>query len=560
MTIIFDLLKIIGALGFFIYGMKVMSEGIQKVAGAKMRSILGAMTSNRFLGILTGISITALVQSSSATTVMTVSFVNAGLLSLTESFGVIMGANIGTTITGWLISIFGFKVKIDAIALPIIGIGFPLMFSNKSNLKSWAEVLIGFAFLFMGLSALKESVPDLNSNPAALDFIAYFSNLGLWGLPVYVIVGTLLTIIVQSSSAAMALTIVLCDKGLIPFEMAAGIILGENIGTTITANLAALVANVHAKRAARAHFIINVFGVIWMMLLFQFFIKGIETYMLSVGGNSPFTDPKSVPIALSLFHTSFNLINVSLLIWFVPLIEKVVIKMVPSKGEEDIFKLDYISNSMMPTTELSILEVKKELAKFGKITAKMPGYLENLILEREEKHRTHWLDKMKHYEEITDRVEEEVSNFISNLSTSELSAEGSNRLRAMLNISNELERIGDLFYSMSLSIDRKNKEKIWFSPEQRNSIIDMLKLVNDAFSIMLENLNKDFGQTNLKRAMEAEELINEKRDELRSFHHESIESGEYNVRSALIYNDLFSSCEKVGDHIMNITESLTGKI
>ncbi|HIE73449.1 MAG TPA: Na/Pi cotransporter family protein, partial [Flavobacteriales bacterium] len=278
---IIELLTLIGALGFFIYGMKVMSDGIQKVAGSKMRSILSKMTSNRFLGITTGFILTALLQSSSATTVMIVSFVNAGLLSLVESIGVIMGANIGTTITAWLISLLGFKVKISSIALPIIAIGFPMMFSSKSNIKAWAEVLIGFALLFMGLDALKESVPNLKENAEFLSFLSSYADMGTISLLIFIGVGTILTLVVQSSSAAMALTLVMCYEGYIPFELAAAMVLGENIGTTITANLAALVGNVHAKRAARAHFIFNIFGVIWMIFAFQFFINSIDSYMIS---------------------------------------------------------------------------------------------------------------------------------------------------------------------------------------------------------------------------------------------------------------------------------------
>ena len=332
----FDFLIIIGALGFFIYGMKVMSDGIQKVAGSKMRNILSSMTSNRFLGVTTGFLITALLQSSSATTVMTVSFVNAGLLSLVESIGVIMGANIGTTITAWLISILGFKIKISAIALPIIAVGFPLMFSKKSNIKAWAEVLIGFALLFMGLDELKHAVPDLKQNPGFLSFLADYADKGFISTIIFIGVGTILTLVVQSSSAAMALTLVMCFEGYIPFQLAAAMVLGENIGTTITANLAALVANVHAKRAARAHFIFNVFGVIWMVIAFPFVIELIDKYMTIYMGMSPLNpEDKSatVPLGLSIFHTTFNIVNVLLLVGFVPFMAKTATRLVKSKGE-----------------------------------------------------------------------------------------------------------------------------------------------------------------------------------------------------------------------------------
>ena len=330
----FDFLIIIGALGFFIYGMKVMSDGIQKVAGSKMRNILSSMTSNRFLGVTTGFLITALLQSSSATTVMTVSFVNAGLLSLVESIGVIMGANIGTTITAWLISILGFKIKISAIALPIIAVGFPLMFSKKSNIKAWAEVLIGFALLFMGLDELKHAVPDVKNNPEILNFLAGFADISFLSRLMFVGVGTILTIVVQSSTAAMALTLVLCSTGVIPFEVAAAMVLGENIGTTITAELASLVGNVHAKRSARIHSMFNVIGVIWMVIAFPFVIELIDKYMTIYMGMSPLNpEDKSatVPLGLSIFHTTFNIFNVLLLVGFVPFMAKIATRLVKVK-------------------------------------------------------------------------------------------------------------------------------------------------------------------------------------------------------------------------------------
>ncbi|MBT6169760.1 MAG: Na/Pi cotransporter family protein, partial [Flavobacteriaceae bacterium] len=372
---IIEFLTLIGALGFFIYGMKVMSDGIQKVAGSKMRSILSKMTSNRFLGITTGFILTALLQSSSATTVMIVSFVNAGLLSLVESIGVIMGANIGTTITAWLISLLGFKVKISSVALPIIAIGFPMMFSSKSNIKAWAEILIGFALLFMGLDALKGSVPNLKENAEFLSFLSNYANMGILSTLIFIGVGTILTLVVQSSSAAMALTLVMCYEGYIPFELAAAMVLGENIGTTITANLAALVGNVHAKRAARAHFIFNIFGVIWMIFALQFFIRVIDSYMMSNMDLSPLNsvgESISVPIGLSIFHTTFNVLNVIFLVWFVPLISRTVIRMQPSKGEiDEEFHLEHIGGGLMQTAELSVLEAKKEVIKFGEITTRL---------------------------------------------------------------------------------------------------------------------------------------------------------------------------------------------
>ncbi len=560
----FDFLIIIGALGFFIYGMKVMSDGIQKVAGSRMQSILSSMTSNRFLGIGTGLLITALLQSSSATTVMTVSFVNAGLLSLVESIGVIMGANIGTTITAWLISILGFKVKISVIALPIIAIGFPLLFSKKSNLKAWAEVLIGFALLFMGLDELKHAVPDLKQNPGFLSFLADYANKGYLSTIIFIGVGTILTLVVQSSSAAMALTLVMCYEGYIPFELAAAMVLGENIGTTITANLAALIANVHAKRAARAHFIFNVFGVVWMLIAFPFVIDLIDNYMTNYMGMSPLNPvdkSATVPLGLSIFHTTFHIANVVLLVGFVPFMAKIATRLVKSKGEADEeFKLDYISAGGIALPEVAILEAKKEVAKFGEVTTRMNGFLKILLNDQDKKTRNKMFNKIKKYEEITDRVEVEVASYLDKLSTQEISQESSSQIRSMLSITNDLERIGDIYYQMSKTIERKDENKIYFLPEQRENLNKMLNVIDKAFLIMNTNLNSEYGHIIIDDAQKAEIEINQLRNDLRKSYLEQAEKGEFKFQSGIMYNDLFSSCEKVGDHIINVSEAVSGEI
>ncbi|MFC2086382.1 Na/Pi cotransporter family protein, partial [Bacteroidota bacterium] len=337
---LFDALTLIGSLGLFLFGMKLMSEALQKVAGDKMRSILSAMTSRRFMGVVTGFLITAIIQSSSATTVMIVSFVNAGLLSLIQSIGVIMGANIGTTVTAWLISILGFKIQISVIAIPLIGLSFPLMFSKNNKRRSWGEFVIGFAILFLGLEYLKSSVPDLKSNPELLEFVTNYTKSGGWSVLLFLGLGTLLTIIIQSSSATMALTLVMTFNGWIGFDLAAAMVLGENIGTTITANLAALVANISAKRAALAHFIFNTFGVIWVLLIFGFFLDKITWFVENIHGASPANDAAIVPIALAIFHTSFNITNTFILFWFAPFIKRIVEFLIPqSEDDEEEFRL-----------------------------------------------------------------------------------------------------------------------------------------------------------------------------------------------------------------------------
>jgi phosphate:Na+ symporter len=645
----FDVLTLIGALGFFIYGMKVMSDGIQKVAGSKMRQILGAMTSNRFFGVFTGFLITTLVQSSSATTVMVVSFVNAGLLSLVESIGVIMGANIGTTLTAWLISIFGFKVKIATIALPIIAFGFPMLFAKKRRTRSWGEVLIGFALLFMGLDALKNAVPDLGSNPEILEFLSRYTDGGILTVILFVAVGTIITIVVQSSSAAMALTLVMCNEGWVPFDVAAAMILGENIGTTITANLAALVGNVHAKRAARAHLIFNLMGVTWMILAYPLFINGINSYFVDnpslAGldkieytididspdqasgivldlreknneyaeffsadliekegkttlvvdfksseinrtdedidekilatipavfadrntsslstveyGAEPSAEPMAIPIALSIFHTVFNILNVLLLIWFVPQIARVVTWVLPARGEDDeVFSLDFIGGGLMDTAELSILEAKKEIGKFGDVVQKLYRTLPKMVQPVEDKKFNKYLDRVKKYEDITDRMEYEIATYLTKASEGELSDEGSQRVRAMLSIIADLEIIGDMCYQIAQNLQRRRDTKAYFTPELRQNSELMITKVGTAIDIMQKNLNMEFNKVSLKEARDIEDEIDHLRNQLRAEHLKNIEKGAYKVQSGMFYIDLIHALEKVGDQAYDISETI----
>jgi phosphate:Na+ symporter len=556
----FDAVSLLGALGFFIYGMKVMSEGIQKVAGSKMRQVLGAMTSNRLKGVFTGFLLTALVQSSSATTVMVVSFVNAGLLNLTESIGVIMGANIGTTVTAWIISLIGFKIKISAFALPIIALGAPLLFASRSKPRAWGEVLIGFALLFMGLSFLKGAVPDLKSNPELLSFLQHYADMGYLSIVLFVAIGTIVTLVVQSSSAAMAVTLVMANQGWIPFELAAAMVLGENIGTTITANLAAMIANVHAKRAARAHFIFNMSGVVWMLILFLPFINGIDAYMESTIGESPRAHATAIPIGLSIFHTLFNIINTSVMVWFVPQIARLVTKMVPSKGDDEEFHLEFIGVNIMPTPEISILEARKEIAKFAKITTKMSEFTRVLISKKQHKSRKKMMDKMKQYEEITDRMEVEIATFLSKVAEGNISEESSFKIRALLSNINDMERMGDIFYQISLTIERQLESEQWFSEEQISNLLKIYGLLDEALHIMRTNLNSDYSKVTMDEALNKEREINALRSELRRDYLKKVEKGEYHVKDALHYIELIASCEKVGDHVINVSEGITGQL
>lgn len=560
---LFQFFVLIGSLGMFIYGMKIMSEGLQKVTGSRLRHLLGSITSNRFKAVITGFGITTITQSSSVTSVMTVSFVNAGLLTLTQAAGVIMGANIGTTITGWIINIFGFKVDLAAYALILIGIGAPFMFFGKQKMKSFASVIIGFALLFMGLGFLKDAVPEMSPDSGLVQFFVTFKDIPFISTVVFVVFGTILTIIVQSSSAALALTMSLVMGGVIPFEVAAAMILGENIGTTITAELAATIGNVHAKRAARIHTLFNVIGVIWVVLLFPFILDGISYFMEIIGLGSPFDDPKKYAnTGIVILHTVFNISNTLVLIWFTPNLVRAAERMVKSRGEEDEeFHLDYIGSGYMPTPNLSLLEAKKELAKFGDLTARMSHFSRELLFEKSKKKQNLLIKRIAKYEEITDRVEVEIADYLNQISEGELSMDIAIRIRGMNSIANDLERIGDIFYQISKSLERKNEEKIRFSPRQRKHIDEMFHLVDDAFIIMSNNLKKHSGEVTLDKAKKAEELINEKRDEIRREHLDSLSMGDgLHMKGGIIYNNIFSSLERVGDHIINVTEGIVGKV
>ena len=564
---LYKFLVLLGSLGLFIFGMKLMSEGLQQSAAGGLRKILSSMTRNRYLGVLSGFLVTALVQSSSATTVMTVSFVNAGLLTLLESSGVMMGANIGTTITGWLVSLFGFKISLSSYSLIFIAFGAPLMFMAKNKVKGWANAIIGFAILFMGLGFLKDAVPDLDANSGIVQFFTQFSDSPFLGRIAFVLLGTLVTIVVQSSSAAMALTLTMVLKGIIPFEVGAAMILGENIGTTITAELASLVGNVHAKRSARIHSMFNIVGVTWMIFLMPVFLNIVTWFTTSILGMAPFVDELGVTISgegatigLSAFHTIFNLTNVLLLIWFVPQLVKIAESTVKSKGEDDeIFKLEFISSGITQTPELSILEAKKEVVKFAELTFKMHKKSQELINELDVKKRGKLMKKIIKYEEITDSLESEIANYLGKVSTSKLTEKSSLRLRSMLSITSDLERIGDIYMQISKTVDKKTDAKLWFDQNQRDNLNELFNKVLEAYELMISNLSGNYSEINLDKSVSLEVAINELRNDIRKKHFKSMEKGDYNAQSGLIYSNIFSSIERVGDHIINVSEAASGQ-
>jgi len=556
-------LILIGSLGLFIFGMKIMSDGMQRTAGERLRKMLGSITSNRFKGVITGFSSTAIVQSSSVTTVMTVSLVNAGLLNLRQSAGVMMGANIGTTITAWLVLLLGFKVSISSYALVLIAIGAPLLFMSFRKSKDLANAIIGFAVLFIGLQFLKDAVPDLDKDSALVQFFVNYKDIPFFSNLMFVLLGAMVTIVIQSSSAAMALTLTMVSKGIIPFEVACAMVLGENIGTTITAELASLVGNVHAKRSARIHSLFNIVGVTWMLIVIPFFLDGIG-WLIGKSHGVPF-DPTNTSFStegIALFHTLFNAANVILLIGFVPYLVGVAERTVKSRGETDEeFKLDYIAGAGgIGLPEVAILEAKKEVAKFGEVTTRMNEFIRTLINDQDKKTRNKMFNKIKKYEEITDRVEVEVANYLDQVATQEISSEASSQIRSMLSITNDLERIGDIYYQISKTIERKDDQKIYFLPEQRDNINKMLDYLEKAFKTMNTNLNAEFGHISLDGAIKAEREVNQFRNQLRKSYLENTEKGEYKFQSGILYNDIFSSCEKVGDHIINVSEAVAGEI
>ena len=555
MDILLKVLEIVGALGLFLFGMKSMSDGLQKLAGDKMRTILSKMTSNRFSGVLTGLGVTTLIQSSSATTVMVVSFVNAGLLTLTGAIAVIMGANIGTTVTAWIISLLGFKFSISMIIFPVIAIATPFMFIKGK--EALGEFLIGFALLFMGLEALQAGVPDFKQPEYApvLEFIASMSDYGYLSYLLFVLIGTILTVVIQSSSAMMAVTLVMCAQGLIGFEVAAALVLGENIGTTITANISALMANSTAKRAALAHLVFNVIGVTWILILFKPFLYLISQLVLSIEGINPMLDAAAVPVALSCFHSFFNVTNTLILVWFIPAIEKIVNKLIPSNEEEE-FRLKFIPSGFMSAGELSIEPAKKEIEAFSKRVVRMYDFIPELFELNDDKKFEQLMSRTHKYEEITDRMEVEIANYLTKVSENGMSLGASQEISAMLRIVDNLESIGDSCYQLSLTIDSKRKQNIAYSQEMNEKLQKMFSLVKEAVLEMNNNLSANYHNVSIDRAKELENRINEYRDQLRTEHTEAVKQNEYSYQTGISYSTMYAQCEKLADFAINVTEAI----
>ena len=556
-------LKIIGSLGLLIYGMKVMSDALQKMAGSQLRHILGTMTKNRFTGMLTGMFVTCSVQSSSATTVMTVSFVNAGLLTLAQAISVIMGANIGTTLTAWIMSL-GFSVDLTTVVYPAFFIGIILIYSKSRRV--FGDFLFGIAFLFFSLVLLSAAGKelDLEHNPAAIEFFSSFDTSSHLTIIIFLLIGTVITCIVQSSAAVMAITILLCSTGVLPIYLGIALVMGENIGTTATANLAALGANSQARRAALAHLVFNVIGVIWVMCVFYPFVDLVCSLVDYDPTNTTYTTKelaKKLPVILAMFHTCFNVTNTGVLIWFIPQIEKLVCKLIKNKQkeEEEDFRLRFISGGIMETPELSVFEAQKEIQSFAERIQRMFGMVRELLEEKDETAFNKLYTRIEKYEGISDNMEIEIAQYLDNVSDAHLSDETKAKIRSMLREISEIESIGDSCYNMARTISRKVQGKQeHFTEKQYEHMHQMFELTNDALTQMnvLYAGRKDSFDVN--RSFNIENEINNYRNQLKSQNIRDVNNHAYTYGIGTIYMDIINECEKLGDYVVNVVESRMG--
>lgn len=569
---ILQIFTLLGALGMFLYGMNLMSSGLQKAAGDRLRGLLSAMTSNPFKGVLTGLGITSVIQSSSATTVMVVSFVNAGLLTLAQAIGVIMGANIGTTVTAWLVSWLGFKADISILAVPLMLLGFIFSISKKNQRQNIGELIVGFCLLFLGLSFMKESVPDLNETPQVLEFVKSWSGHGFGSVLLFLVFGTALTLVLQSSSATMAITLIMLSMGFIPFNMACAMVLGENIGTTITANIAAAVGNTQAKRAAMSHTIFNVFGVIWALIFFKPFLalvgKIIEVLFglpnpaaegFSVSGQDT-PDSTAALYGLSMLHTLFNTINTLILVWFTKFIERIVVWIIktPKNQENEAFRLKYISAGPLATPELAAEQAFDEIIHFAQISRNGLGYVRSAIRTTDPDKFEEVRAKLVKYEEISDRIEYEIASFLNAVSAGDISKETSMKIKAMYKIIGELESLGDSGEAISRILSRRNIHNKSFDQDTVRKLEDMVSSVDHAYGVMIDNLTAVHkgGLEEISNAYNAEDRINNMRNNLRDSEIEELENSRKNYQTSVYYMDVVSELEKMGDFMINISQTL----
>lgn len=562
-----DFLTLLGAVGLFLYGMKVMSEGLQKVAGDRMRNIMSVMTKNRVAGLFTGFFITALIQSSSASTVMVVSFVNAGLMSLADSMAVIMGANVGTTATAWLISVFGVQMDMNDFILPLIGVAMPFMFSKKSNTKSMAEFGIGFALLFLGLEYISANVPELDAGTLA--FLREYTDMGFGSIVLFAIAGMLITMVIQSSSAAFAIIMIMCGKGWISFEIGCAMVLGSNIGTTITPLLASLGANVAAKKAALGHVMFNCFGTVWALALFYPLVSGVTEITEAMGQGDPHativgsTISPAVSVGLSVFHTVFNLVNVSVMIWFTNTFVKIANALIkPKHDEDDEFQLKYISSRMLSASELNISQAQREIVVYAERVNRMFSMVKSLAHTSPDVEEYNKLfSRIGKYEEISDRMEIEIARYLNQVVDGRLSFDGKLRVSAMLNMVSEIESIADSCNNLARTMVRQHEAGISFHGIVAENIDTMFKYVSEALEAMLIVL-RDFDGLNEKDVMTCynkEREINNYRNALRAENVENINRKIYPYEEGIYYMDLICESEKLGDYIVNVVDSAKGQ-
>ena len=569
---ILQIFTLLGALGMFLYGMNLMSSGLQKTAGDRLRGFLSAMTSNPFKGVMTGLGVTSIIQSSSATTVMVVSFVNAGLLTLNQAIGVIMGANIGTTVTAWMVSWLGFKADISVLAVPLMLLGFLFSNSKKGNRKNIGELIVGFSLLFLGLSFMKESVPDLRQTPEVLEFVTSWAAHGFGSILLFLAFGTVLTLVLQSSSATMAITLIMLSMGWIPFNMACAMVLGENIGTTITANIAASVGNTQAKRAAMSHTIFNLFGVVWALILFHPFLRlvGYVTETLFglpnptsegfVVNSSTSAESTAALYGLSMLHTMFNVINTLLLVWFTKLIAKAVswIIRAPENQEKEVFKLKYISAGPLATPELCVEQAFDEIIHFAQISKNGALYAKEAINESDSDKFETLRGKLVKYEEISDRIEYEIATFLNGVSAEEISESTSIKVKSMYKIIGELESLGDSGETISRILTRKNIHKKTFDADSIKKLNIMADAVIATYDVMISNLTAAHkGElVDIKNAYNAEENLNTLRNDYRDAEIEEIDNGGKNYQTSVYYIDIMNAFERMGDFMINVSQNL----
>ncbi len=553
---IINIFSLVGSLALFLFGMKTMSEGLEKFAGDRLRSILAAMTKNRVMGVLTGILITALIQSSSATTVMVVSFVNAGLMTLAQSIGVIMGANIGTTVTAWIISAVGFKVNIAAFAIPMLAIGMPLIFSGKGNRKSIGEFVFGFSFLFMGLSFLQEAATAMNIGDMVAGMLAHVPQESFLTILLFVVVGALVTMIVQASAATMAITLMLFGMNIpgFGFEQAAALAMGQNIGTTITAFMASLTANTQARRAALAHMFFNVFGVVAFLIVFYPVCNAVSWFVNSVmgGGNDLFK--------LSAFHTAFNIINTLLLIGFVRQIEMLVCRVLPLKAQDEDYRLRFISGGLLSTAELSIMEAQKEIHHFAERCQRMFTFVPELMKITDETEFNKLFSRIGKYENITDSMEMEIAAYLNKVSEGRLSDASKAQIQKMLRQITELESIGDSVYNLGRTLNRHRMHcQDAFTPEQTQHMQTMLELVDGALAEMMKRIDQPVTvKGNITASVNIEHEINNYRKQLRNQNLHDVNAGLYSYQLGVFYVDFISECEHLADYVMNVVQAGKG--